>query len=363
MASVAQRPNGRWRARYRDAHGVEHARHFPTKTAARRWLDEVTADQLAGRYVDPRAGRVLLADYYRRYAERQLWQPTTRRSMDHAVLTCPLVTQPVNAITPAQVEEWIKAMVDAGLAGSTVRTRVAALRAVLSAAVRDGLRHTNPVQGLRLPRTSSRARAVTLPSPRQVGLLIAAAESPTDLVVDLAAHAGLRVGEIRGLQVGDIDPVEETLTVRRQVRDLPGGGWQLAEPKYGSARAVPLPRHLTQHLRRHLPTLPVATAQAFLIPGHRGAPIAATTLARAWQAAKEQVEIPAGLRLHDLRHFYASACIAAGLDVVEVQHRLGHARPSTTLDVYAHRFRRSAHPARPSQGPHSADAALTPTKG
>jgi hypothetical protein len=41
------------------------------------------------------------------------------------------------------------------------------------------------------------------------------------------------------------------------------------------------------------------------------------------------------LRLHDLRHTFASLLIGEGLDVVYVSHRLGHASPSTTLNVYA----------------------------
>lgn len=43
-----------------------------------------------------------------------------------------------------------------------------------------------------------------------------------------------------------------------------------------------------------------------------------------------------GIRLHDLRHFYASGLIAAGCDVVTVQRALGHAKPSTTLETYSH---------------------------
>ncbi len=43
-----------------------------------------------------------------------------------------------------------------------------------------------------------------------------------------------------------------------------------------------------------------------------------------------------GIRLHDLRHFYASGLIAAGCDVVTVQRALGHASATTTLRTYAH---------------------------
>lgn len=42
------------------------------------------------------------------------------------------------------------------------------------------------------------------------------------------------------------------------------------------------------------------------------------------------------LKLHDLRHFYASGLIHDGCDVVTVQNALGHAKPTTTLNTYAH---------------------------
>ncbi len=48
MASVAKRPDGRWRARYRDEAGKEHSKHFMRRHDAQRWLDEVTAAVVRG---------------------------------------------------------------------------------------------------------------------------------------------------------------------------------------------------------------------------------------------------------------------------------------------------------------------------
>jgi hypothetical protein len=52
MASIAKRPDGQWRARYRDAAGKEHSKHFPRKTDAQRWLDEIVTAVVTGAYVD-----------------------------------------------------------------------------------------------------------------------------------------------------------------------------------------------------------------------------------------------------------------------------------------------------------------------
>ena len=61
MASIARRPDGRWRPRYRDEAGKEHARHFERKVDAQRWLDDQTAHIAHGTYVDPSAGRITFA--------------------------------------------------------------------------------------------------------------------------------------------------------------------------------------------------------------------------------------------------------------------------------------------------------------
>ncbi len=84
MASISKRPDGRWRARYRDANGKEHAKHFDRKADAQRWVDEVTASIVTGRYVDPNAGGarhhaeqlVLIAQ--RRQVRQRVVGPATR---------------------------------------------------------------------------------------------------------------------------------------------------------------------------------------------------------------------------------------------------------------------------------------------
>ena len=62
MASIQKRSNGKWRARYSDSAGNEHAKHFDRKVDGQRWLDEVTTSIVTGKYVDPNAGRVTFQD-------------------------------------------------------------------------------------------------------------------------------------------------------------------------------------------------------------------------------------------------------------------------------------------------------------
>ena len=71
MASIARRPDGTYRPRYRDQNGKEHARHFKRKADAQRWLDGVTAGLGTGSYVDPRAGRITVGEWADRWSSGQ----------------------------------------------------------------------------------------------------------------------------------------------------------------------------------------------------------------------------------------------------------------------------------------------------
>ncbi|MDF3051568.1 MAG: hypothetical protein K0R87_3206 [Pseudonocardia sp.] len=85
MGNIAKRPGGRWRARYRDADGREHARHFARKIDGQRWLDEVTTSVVTGQYVDPRAGQVTFREYAERWRTAAPHGPAMRDKVARAL--------------------------------------------------------------------------------------------------------------------------------------------------------------------------------------------------------------------------------------------------------------------------------------
>jgi integrase len=210
------------------------------------------------------------------------------------------------------------------------------VRSVLRAAVRDRLIAADPSADVTLPRDRRREAAMQLPTPAEVGALLAAADPPYRAFVALAAFAGLRLGEAAALLVGDVDFLRRTLTVSRQVQRAGGGLVEIRAPKYGSERMVYLADGLVtllaQHVEQHRPG---ADPGRWLFEGTPGQPPHQNTVGYFWRKACKAVGI-AGLSLHDLRHFYASGLIADGCDVVTVQRALGHAKATTTLGTYAH---------------------------
>lgn len=106
-------------------------------------------------------------------------------------------------------------------------------------------------------------------------------------------------------------------------------------PKYGSERVVYLPDDLmtilSQHVNAHLPD--AAPERWLFTVGEE--PLYDNAITWRWRATRSAAGLPQ-VRLHDLRHFYASGLVAAGCDVVTVQRALGHSTATTTLNTYSH---------------------------
>ncbi|MHC5558293.1 hypothetical protein [Kocuria sp. U4B] len=190
MASIKKRPNGSWRARYRDHEGKEHARRFPRKIDAQHWLDEVTTSVRTGRYVDPGHGRTTLEDYFEGYAARQLWEVGTERAMRLAIRDCTFSSTPFAKLTRGHVEAWVRDMSER-LAPGTVRTRFNNVHTVVRGAVEDKRLPEDFMKGVRLPSRGTKESRLRIPSPEQVGGLLAASEDHCRPFWALAAFAGL----------------------------------------------------------------------------------------------------------------------------------------------------------------------------
>ena len=158
MSSIARRPDGRWRARYRDAAGREHSRHFQRKVDASRWLDEITAAVVRGDYVDPKLGRVTVAQWADRWIATKANVKASTRARYAGILSTHVL--PVWGdvrlvdITHADVQSWVSSLLASGQSSALVHKIHRVLSMVLSLAVRDGRLPKNPCAGLTLPRVT-----------------------------------------------------------------------------------------------------------------------------------------------------------------------------------------------------------------
>ncbi len=276
--------------------------------------------------------------FFVRWSQRQVWTDGTHKAMSLAVRSATFADVELHKVRPTHVEAWVKSMTVSGgtrgkpLAAGTIKTRFVNVRSVFRAAVRDHLVAVDPTEGVRLPRQRKREASMTIPTPQQVLAILDAADDRFEAFVAVCAFAGLRLGEAAALQFSDVDFLRRQLHVSRQVQRLDGGALDIRLPKYGSERVVPLPDDLLTILSAHVE---LGHRGEWLFAGDEDHPPHQNTIGYRWRNTLTAAGL-SSIRLHDLRHFYASGLIAAGCDVVKVQRALGHAKATTTLETYSH---------------------------
>lgn len=327
MASIQKRPDGVYRARYRDAGGKEHSRHFDRKIDARQWLDGVTASVVRGDYVDPQTARMTVGDWCESWIKGYSTHraSTVRQARVHLrLIVNHFGTMPLSAVKPSHVKAWTAKLKGEERADSYVYALHRRLSQVMADAVHDGIiprnpcsRRTSPGQGGQRPYVATT---------EQVWMLHDAFPIHLRSAVLLGAFVGLRVAEAAALRPGDVDFMRGIVSPVIQYPDQP--------LKTDTARTpVPIPRELALEL-----SAAVARGEGrTVVTDESGRESSPWAIERAMRATRGGVPaLPDGFRFHDLRHYYASLLISSGLDVKIVQARLRHASATTTLNVYGH---------------------------
>lgn len=353
MSSIAKRPNGKWRARYRDVAGKEHARHFARKVDAQRWLDEVTADLLTGRYVDPRAGTITLSQHCARWLAGQTFDASTRSTMEGRIrvhVDPHIGDLQLRDLLPSTIQGWVKGR-QSEVSGSYTRILLGNLHTMLAAAVDDGLIAVNPCASRSVKAPSADRRKVVPWTPDRVQAVVDGHPPTLRAAPVVGAGCGLRQGEVFGLAVDAVDWLRRTVHVRQQVR-IVDRHLMFAPPKGGRERDVPLPDAVAVALSEHLRVRPAVevtlpwrdldgparTADLMFVNRDGGPLTAGYYLYHGWAPALAHAGVPRGRGngFHALRHHYASVLLDAGVSIAAIADYLGHSDPGFTLRTYAH---------------------------
>jgi integrase len=333
--NVARRPDGAWRARYRDPSGREHSQHFDRKLDAQRWLASVEIAQARGEWLDPNRARMRVGEWARSWLAGQVQlKPSTRARYELAVRRQILPTWrnvPLAEVTYADVATWVQRLAASHLAPASVRYAHRVLSLILDDAVRDGRLARNPATGVRLPRVIERQKLFL--SHEQVADLAATAR-PYGTLINVLAYTGLRWGEAAALRVGRVDLTRRRLEIVEATSEV-RGEIIFGTPKTHQRRSVPFPRFLTEPLARLVDGRAPADVVFTSPDGHvlRNTNFRRRVFDPAARAAGLE-----GLTPHELRHTAASLAVAAGANIKAVQQMLGHASAAMTLDVYAGLF-------------------------
>jgi integrase/recombinase XerD len=199
------------------------------------------------------------------------------------------------------------------LSPSSIHLRLSALRGLLKS-----LGRTLRIRGPRMQKPPVRVL-----SARELGRLFAAAEGEdwidkrNTAILALMAKAGLRVGEVVALELGDIE-----LGAR--------SGWATVRMGKGNkTRRVPLNGDVRQALQAYLAARP-AFSTPFLFVSRTGSPLSARDVQRLVAELARRAGIPGRVTPHVLRHTFATRALEKGADVAAVAALLGHESIATT---------------------------------
>jgi integrase/recombinase XerC len=256
------------------------------------------------------------------------------------------VTDPA-AVEPLLLRRFLALQRTRGLAASSIARKGAALRALFRFLARRGLVAEDPAAGLGVPRGPRRLPVVL--KARQVDRLLAGPRpvDPVGLrdraVLELLYATGIRVGELCGLRLDDVDLAADT------VRVLGKGAKQRVVPFGEPARAALLD-YLAGGRSAMLPEREAPAGQEALFFNRRRRPMTQRDVRGMLERYRVAAGAPAGTSPHTLRHSFATHLLEGGADLRAVQELLGHVALTTT-QTYTHvsneRLRRvyeQAHP-------------------
>ena len=225
-----------------------------------------------------------------------------------------------------------------GLSPATVRNTRAVLHKALADAVRLELLDRNPVAATDPPASVARKTTTVWTVAQVRRFLDHVHEHRLSLAFQLLATTGMRRGELLGLRWGDVDWDLGAVSVVRSLGLVDGQLVVSPTKTTTSRRLVYLDTVTVEHLRSHFEAA-VAEGTAGdddpVIAARHGGLVHPDSFSNTFDRLVATAGVPR-IRLHDLRHTYATLALQAGMHPVVLAERLGHSTVATTMDLYAH---------------------------
>jgi integrase/recombinase XerC len=227
-----------------------------------------------------------------------------------------------SAIDLLILREWLASLYSHDLTAVTIRRKLAAVRGLFRFLVREGVMSVNTARLVRTPKAPKKLPEVM--STSQVNALLDGVaanklEQPYPVrdraIFELLYGCGVRVSELAGLDLQDLDRAERWMRVRGKGR---------------KERQVPMPGKAAEALERYLAERPVAPDQPAVFLNYRNGRLSDRGIRGIVKFYATYVSGDSSVHPHSFRHAYATHLLADGADLRAIQELLGHARLSTT---------------------------------
>lgn len=247
----------------------------------------------------------------------------------------------LNSLKPEHIDKLLLSMSNKGLSVTTQRYVIAVLRKSLNWAVKRRILSYNAVSYIDIPK-AEKYKPTVLDEKQLKILLDYCYNEPKLTVVSLIALLGLRRGEALGLKWSDFDFENKKVHIQRTATPLQGG-YHFSDCKTDdSNRWLSLPDIAVIIIERWkiyqtdlCCSVDNSNCDNFVFCNYTGKIISCSTIRRYFNKALNDCNLP-HIRIHDLRHSYATLLLSKNIAPKVTSAMLGHSDTRTTLDIYSH---------------------------
>jgi len=331
--TIYQRPDGAWRAQV-TVGGKRLGYSSESQRDCREWLKKTLAQVNEGLTYDN--SKIELGKYINAHFDR-VKHSVRETTLYHNKLLAKnyiipyLGRRKLVDLKSEHIQYMYDDMISSQVGAWTIIKTHNLLTSILNQAIGVGIISRNPASYTIRPKPPKKEMLIL--DETQVAHLLASIEGTRwYALIHLALSTGARQMELLGLKWSDIDWHKATLSIERQLKRSKEVTFVPLKTA-SSERTIELGYQAIAALRKHQ-ALQGANYD-LIFTSRSGGPIHHRNLLRDFKALLERLELPI-IRFHDLRHTAASLMLANNVPVNIVSRRLGHARPSITLDIYSH---------------------------
>jgi integrase len=363
--SITRRGKSSWRLKFdvERAAGKRETRYVTfrgTRKAAELRLAELLTSVGAGSYVEP--SQTTVTAFVRGRIDQ--WEASgdisPRTALRYVQLLEHQIAPHIGAkllqkLKPFDVEEWHTTLRNSGrlrgkgnLSARSIGHAHRVLGKALADAARNELVSRNVARLKSPPKVTDTGDQMTIVRdlPALLGKLRGSALQVPAL---LGILCGMRLGEVLALRWNRVDLDAKVVQVREALEQTKTHGIRFKPAKTKAGRRdITLPDDVVEALRAYRREQLELRMQlgrgrlpddALLFTDLNGEPRSLSAVSRAWSTFAERIGMP-DVTFHALRHSHASQLVDAGVDIVTISKRLGHAKPDITLRIYAHLFQK-----------------------
>lgn len=323
----------KWRCMVTAPGGSKTSKRFDSKQAANTWRLEMLAKYAKGTFVvksDITLGEWII-QYLNVFSKPKVRAKTFNGYIDTANhISEEIASKQLQKVTPFDVQSFLNT-IDAS---DYIREQVGKMiRRVSKKAYALGIIEKDFTTGVEIPHPRKKTVEVfTLAELQKIYELLGSNEMLRRhyLLIALAVASGCRMGELLALTPNDI--TDTSIVIRRALVESRSKLYFVPPKTEAGNRSITLPSIIIAALK-HVACF--RERDELIFKNKNGNPCRTSNIGASWKTILRLAGVPYR-KFHCLRHTHATLLLAAGVPVNEVAKRLGHSRPSHTLNLYGH---------------------------